>query len=200
MTAPEESARLGAAAAERAVALDPTSSEALQVRAAFEFLRHRFTGDYQAFLAGRGDMQRAVELDPANALAFDHFGRAILWQEPEMASSLFERELQIDPGCTGGIVSIATLLGSRGQLDSARKRCTDLIARAPDATGCAMAIATPETYFGQFDTAVGHLRASEKYFRGPSRIQLGPCTCRWGIAPARGGGRFRQEPDGSDPV
>jgi len=172
MTAPEDSVRLGAAAAERAVALDPASSEAQRARADFQFLRYRFKGDYQAFLAGRGDMQRAIEIDPANAGTFDDFGRAVLWHEPEMASSLFERELQIDPSCTGGIVMIATLLGNRGQLDSARKRCAELAARAPNPTGCVMAIATLETYFGHFETAVGLLQASEAFFRGPARIQL----------------------------
>jgi len=117
-------------------------------------------------------MQRAIELDPANASTYDDFGRAILWQEPELASSLFEREIQIDPACTGGIVMIATLLGSRGRLDAASKRCADLRERAPDAMACSMAIATLETYFGHFEAAVGLLRASEKFFRGPARIQL----------------------------
>ena len=172
LTATEESVRLGTAAAERAVELDPASSEAQQARANFQFLRYRMGDDYQAYTAATTNMQRAIELDPTNASAFDDFGKGILWEQPDLASSLFDRELQIDPGCTGAIVSNATLLGSRGQLDAARKRCTELLQRSPDAGSCGMAIGTLETYFGHFDTAVGLLRASATIFRGPARIQL----------------------------
>ncbi len=172
LTAAEESVRLGTAAAERAVAIDPALSEAQQARANFQFLRYRMGGDYQAYTAATTNMERAIELEPTNALAFDDFGRGILWQQPDLASSLFDRELQIDPGCTGAIVSNAMLLGSRGQLEAALKQCADLLKRAPDATSCGMAIGTLETYFGHFETAIGVLRASEKFFRGPARIQL----------------------------
>ncbi len=168
----EESARLGAAAAERAVRLDPASSEAVQERANFQFWRYRFRGDYEAYTAATRNMQQAIELDPSNGSAFDDFGDGILWQEPDLALGLFDRELQIDPGCTGAIVSIAVLLGGRGQLDAARKRCTELIERTPGVNACHMAIATLETYFGHFGAAVGHLQAIEKAFRGAARIQL----------------------------
>jgi TolB-like protein/tetratricopeptide (TPR) repeat protein len=172
MTEPEESSQLGAAAAARAVALDPASSEALQARANFQFLRYRFRGDYEAYLGGQSDMLRAIELDPFNALALDDFGRAVLWQESSRAESLFEQELQIDPGCTGGIVMLASLLGNRGQLATAVKRCTELGKRSPDASACGMAIGTLETYYGHLDTAVDQLKISAVNFPGPARIQL----------------------------
>ncbi|HEU4430679.1 MAG TPA: winged helix-turn-helix domain-containing protein, partial [Myxococcota bacterium] len=44
----EQSARLGAAAAARAVALDPESSEARHANANFQFWRYRFRGDFAA--------------------------------------------------------------------------------------------------------------------------------------------------------
>lgn len=168
----EDSARLGTAAAERAVALDPASPEALQARANFRFWRHRFRGDYEAFVSAESDMQRAIELDPTNSVTFDDFGRAVLWHQPALASNLLEQAIRTDPLCIGPNVMIASLLGSRGQLDAARARCADLLERYPDATACGMAIATLETYFGNFERAVELLRANEKAIRGPARIQL----------------------------
>lgn len=172
LTEPEESARLGAAAAERAVLLDPASSEALLARANFRLLSYRFRGDYEAFIAGRSDMQQAIDLDPANSLAFEDFGRAILWNEPELASSLLERAIQVDLLCAGPHVLITTLLGNRGQLEAARKRCDDLLERYPSGNACVMAMATLETYFGHFEQATDLGRVSEKFVGGPARIQL----------------------------
>jgi TolB-like protein/DNA-binding winged helix-turn-helix (wHTH) protein len=171
-TLSEESARLGAAAAARAVELDPAMSEALQARANFEFLRARWLGDYEAHIAGESDMQRAIELDPGNSLAFEDFGRSILWHEPELALGLLERAIQLDLLCTGPNVLISSLLGNRGGLESARERCADLLERAPDAKVCGMAIATLETYYGNFSNALPLLIASEKAVKGPARIQL----------------------------
>jgi TolB-like protein/DNA-binding winged helix-turn-helix (wHTH) protein len=168
----EESSRLGAAAAERAVALDPESSDAHLARANFEFWRYRFRGDYGAQVAAEADMQRAIELDPANSVAFEDFGRAIIWHAPETASGLLERAIQVDLLCTGPNIMIATLLGNRGQLDAARKRCADLLERYPDARVCSMAIGTLETYYGNFEQAVPLLQASEKGVGGAARIQL----------------------------
>jgi TolB-like protein/DNA-binding winged helix-turn-helix (wHTH) protein/Tfp pilus assembly protein PilF len=169
---PEESEQLGVAAAERAIVLDPDSSEARQAQANFQFWRYRARGDYEAYLAAESNIQRAIELDPANSLAFEDFGGGILWHEPDLALSLFEQAIKLDMLCTGPNVSIAMLLGMRGQLDAARNRCADLRARVPDAIACDMAIATLETYFGNFEQAVALFRAIEKFIRGPARIQL----------------------------
>jgi TolB-like protein/Tfp pilus assembly protein PilF len=172
MTEPEESATLGAAAAERAVSLDPASSDALLARANLHFLRLRLRGDYEGLIAGQSDMQRAIELDPANSLAFEDYGRAILWHDPDLAFSLLEQAVRIDVLCAGPNVLITTLLGNQGRLAAARKRCADLLERYPDGNACVMALGVLETYFGDFEQAVDHLRASEKYIRGPARIQL----------------------------
>ena len=168
----EESARLGSAAAVRAIALDPTSSEALHARASFGFWRSRFQDDYEAHLAAESDMQRAIGIDPANSLAFEEFGRAIFWNEPDRATSLFERAIAVDALCAAPNFLLASLLGNRGQLNAARQRCADLIARYPDAGACHMAIATLETYFGDFVHAANHLRALEKQLGGAARVQL----------------------------
>jgi TolB-like protein/DNA-binding winged helix-turn-helix (wHTH) protein len=168
----EDSARLGTAAAEHAVALDPASIEALQARANFRFWRHRFRGDYEAFVSAESDMQRAIELDPTNSVTFEDFGRALIWHEPALAANLLEMAIRTDPLCVGPNVMIASLLGNRGQLDAARARCTELLERYPEATTCHMALATLETYFGNFERAVDLLRTSEKAVRGAARIQL----------------------------
>lgn len=168
----EDSARLGTTAAERAVALDPGSPEALQARANFRFWRHRFRGDYEAFVSAESDMRRAIELDPTNSVTFEDFGRALIWHDPEWASSLLEMAIRTDPLCVGPNVMIASLLGNRGQLEAARARCAELLERYPDAIACNMALATLETYFGNFERAVELLRASEKFVRGAARIQL----------------------------
>jgi TolB-like protein/DNA-binding winged helix-turn-helix (wHTH) protein len=172
LTDTEEGARLGAAAAEHAVALDPTSSEALEARANMQFWRYRFGGDYGAYIAAQNDMTRAIELDPSNSWAYEDFGRAILWSDPDRALNLLEQSIQIDLLCTGPNIMIAVLLGSRGQLEAGRTRCEDLLKRYPDGAPCRMAIATLDTYFGDFEPAVGLMRASQQSIGGSARILL----------------------------
>jgi TolB-like protein/Tfp pilus assembly protein PilF len=167
-----ENERLGVAAAERAYALDPDSSESLQARANFQFWRYRVRGDYEAHIAGEANLQRAIEIDPTNSLAYEDFGRAILWHEPQLAESLLERAIEIDALCTFPNVLVATLLGNRGRLEDARRRCAELVARNPDAGLCAMAIGTVETYYGNFARAIPMLASVEKGVGGPARIQL----------------------------
>ncbi len=172
LTDTEEGPRLGAAAAERAVSLDPASSEALEARANSEFWSYRFGGDYGAYVAAQNDMTRAIELDPSNSGAFDDFGRAILWSDPDRAMIMLEQSIRIDLLCTGPNIMIAVILGSRGQLEAGRKRCEDLLKRYPDAAPCRMAIATLDTYFGNFEPAVGLMRASQQSIGGAARILL----------------------------
>ena len=172
LTDTEDGPRLGAAAAERAVALDPASSEALEARANSEFWSYRFSGDYGAYIAAQNDMTRAIELDPSNSGAFDDFGRAILWSDPDRAMIMLEQSIRIDLLCTGPNIMIAVILGSRGQLEAGRKRCGDLLKRYPDAAPCRMAIATLDTYFGNFEPAVGLMRVSQQSIGGAARILL----------------------------
>ncbi|MGH7261655.1 MAG: hypothetical protein ACREI9_13425, partial [Nitrospiraceae bacterium] len=67
---------------------------------------------------------------------------------------------------------IATILGNRGDLEAARKRCADLVARDPSGRICSMAVGTLEVYYGNFDRAIPMLVAVEKGVGGPARIQL----------------------------
>jgi TolB-like protein/DNA-binding winged helix-turn-helix (wHTH) protein/Tfp pilus assembly protein PilF len=172
LTDTEDGARLGIAAAERAVELDPNSSEALEARANFGFWRYRFGGDYEAYVAAQSDMQRAINIDPSNAAAFDDFGRAVLWNDPDLASSLLEQSIQLDLLCTGPNIMIAVVLGSRGHLETARQRCEAVLKRLPEAAPCRMAIATLDVDYGNFEPTIALMRASEKSIGGATRLQL----------------------------
>jgi TolB-like protein/DNA-binding winged helix-turn-helix (wHTH) protein/Tfp pilus assembly protein PilF len=168
----EQGAQLGIAAADRAVELDPNSSEALESRANFGFWRYRFGGDYEAYVGAQNDMQRAINIDPSNAVAFDDFGRAVLWNNPDLASSLLEQSIQLDLLCTSPNIMIAVVLGSRGQLQTARQRCETVFKRIPGAAACQMALATLDVYYGNFEPTIALMRASEKSIGGATRIQL----------------------------
>ena len=172
LTDTEEGARLGIAAADRAVELDPNSSEALEARANFGFWRYRFGGDYEAYVAAQSDMQRAINIDPSNAGAFEDFGRAVLWNDPDLASSLLEQSIQLDLLCTGPNIMIAVALGSRGHLETARQRCEAVLKRLPDAAPCRMAMATLDVDYGNFEPTIALMRASEKSIGGATRLQL----------------------------
>jgi Tfp pilus assembly protein PilF len=167
---------LGTAAAQRAVALDPKSSEALQARANFAMWRYRFLGDYGAFVAGSEDFRRAIELDPYNDTALFDYGRAVLWHEPDLAHSLFERTVQVEPlrHRAGGMAALA--LAIRGDPKAARERLRSRSDKAPvRRLGDAAGIAGLEQYLGQLDEAA--LAAQEALPRGglEGPIQL------WGL-------------------
>ena len=173
LTDTEQGARLGIAAADRAVELDPNSSEALEARANFGFWRYRFGGDYEAFVAAQRDIQRAINIDPSNAGAFAAFGRAVLWNDPDLALALLEQSNQLDPLLwTGPNVMIAVVLGSRGHLQNARERCEAMIQRFPEGAPCRMAIATLDVDYGNFKPTIALMRASEKSIGGATRLQL----------------------------
>lgn len=154
-------ARLGMAAAQRAVALDPESSEALQARANFAMWRYRFQGDYQAFVDANADFRRAIELDPRNDTAVFDYGRALLWHEPDLAQNLFERTVAIEPLRRRAAGMAALTLGMRGQVDAARLRMQGLRERAlVPQVGDAHGIAGFEQHFGRLDEAVVAARAA----------------------------------------
>ena len=118
----EDSAPLGLAAAERAVALDPESSDALQARANFAMWRYRFLDDYQAYAQARTDYRRAAQLDPSNDAALFDYGRAVLWHEPDLAQNLFERVTELEPLANAAQGMSAVALSHRGLHDAARAR------------------------------------------------------------------------------
>lgn len=158
----DQDERLGAAAAERAVALDPDLSEALSARACWDIRRYVTVGDYAAYQRAVRDFRRAVEIDPANAQALFHFARAVHWNEPERALNLFERTLELDPlrfsaaGFAAGMMSTW-----RGQHETARQRTRELYERNPDKKfHNAIFVATLAMSLGELDEAVVYLRES----------------------------------------
>jgi TolB-like protein/DNA-binding winged helix-turn-helix (wHTH) protein len=168
--------RLGMAAAERAVALDPESSDALQSRANFAMWRYRFLGDYMAFIHATDDYRHAIELDPANDTAFFDYGRAVLWHEPDLAQRLFQRTVQLEPLRRRARSMAALALGMRGLHADARGQLQELgepvlVRQASDAAG----VADFEQHFGRLDEAV--VAAREAQARGglEQPIQL------WGL-------------------
>lgn len=153
--------REGMASAQRAVALDPESSEALQARANFQMWRYRFLGDYESFVAASSDFRRAIQLDPYNDTAFFDYGRAVLWHEPDLAQSLFERTVQIEPLRRRAGSMAALVVGIRGDPDAARERMRTQAERVLNRpAGEAAGVAGFEQYFGRLDEAVVAARAA----------------------------------------
>lgn len=155
----ESDARLGRIAAERAVALDPESSEALGARAIFAAWMYQYEGDFSAYLQAEKDFRRALELDASNAEAAFHYARAVFWNEPDLALGLFGQTLQIDPTRFSAEGQRAILLSGRGQHDEARRRVQALYHRNPEQKFWnAINIAVLAHYLGQLDEAVVFLR------------------------------------------
>jgi TolB-like protein/DNA-binding winged helix-turn-helix (wHTH) protein len=118
--------RLGLAAAERAITLDPQSSVALQERANFAMWQYRFLGDLGAYAQATADYRRAIQQDPSNQGAFFDYGRAMLWHDPQLAQTLFERVAELEPLALPARGMSATALGVRGLRTVARERLRTL--------------------------------------------------------------------------
>jgi len=194
---PEEGARLGRTAAERAIALDPDGSEALRVMADFEMWRYRFLGDSAAYQRADALFRRATEVDPSNAFAhFDH-GRAIQWCEPKRALRLFERSAELDPLATAGIGLAALAMSRIGMHEEAGLRLKQLVARSGEARN-AHIIASFESYLGRLDHAATALQLPS-----PLSPRLVPRLLLWGVLvslgdPATAAGVLHEA--GNDPL
>ncbi|HLF09572.1 MAG TPA: hypothetical protein VJA26_00015 [Gammaproteobacteria bacterium] len=147
------------AAAERATTLDPESSEALEAQANFQYWQYRFRGDFAAFVQAQKNFRRAIDLDPSNSLAFFDYGRALMWYEPDLAKSLFERALEIDPLARGAHNLTATILSLQGEPEAARERCREWEARTvADRELCTIVLAIVELTYGNLDRSITLLR------------------------------------------
>jgi len=170
----DEEIRLGRAAAERAVALDPGLSEALGARANWEVYTYLVEGDYEAYKRALQDFRRAFELDASNALVLFHYARAVVWSDPDLALSLFEETARLDPVRLSAVGFSASLMSSRlGQHEAARQRIRGLYDQNPDKRfHIAIHVAVLELYLGRLDEAVIFLRESlEQGNRGsPTRL------------------------------
>lgn len=174
MFAPEDGVRLGRAAAERAMALDPESSEALRAMADFEMWRYRFRGEHAAYARADELFRKAIGIDPSNAYALFDYARAIQWCEPRRALQYFDRASEIDPLAPVGTGLAALALSRLGMHDAARARIEEYVARA--GTGyAANVVGTYESYLGNLDHAAAALRGS------PMNPLAGPRLLLWGI-------------------
>ena len=155
----ESGAQLGLAAAERAITLDPQSSEALEAQANFQAWQYRFRGDFPAHVQSQGDFRRAIELDPSNSLTFFDYGRALLWHDPDLAKSLFGRAGEIEPLARGAQNLTATLLSMGGQPQAARAQCAAWEKRSVgDNELCTAVLAIVEQSYGNLDQSIVLLR------------------------------------------
>jgi TolB-like protein len=148
----EQSAHLGRAAAERAVALDPESSEALIANANFEAWQSRFRGDFQAYARAQQGYRRAIEIAPSSAPAHFNYARAVEWDEPELAQRLFERAAELDPLFSQAQCRATGALHNRGLHDAARKRLQELEAQSLMSGEPVFAL-----YRGMLEVRLGHL-------------------------------------------
>lgn len=155
----ERAAQLGVAAAERAMALDPEASEALEAQANFQAWQYRFRGDFSAYVEAQGNYRRAIDIDPSNSLAFFDYGRALIWQEPDLARSLFERALEVEPLARGAQNLTATILSIDGQPQAARAQCASWEKRAvSDNELCTTVLSMIEEAYGNLDRSIVLLR------------------------------------------
>ncbi len=154
----EDSVQLGRTAAERAVALDADSSETLLARANFEAWRSRFLGEFQSYARAQKDYRRAIELEPTSSAVFFNYGRAVLWDEPGLAQSLFERTVELDPLWENARAFGATLLSRRGLHNAALKRLRELAAQSVYPSG-----GTYNIHIGIVERQLGHLDEATAY-------------------------------------
>ncbi len=170
----EEDSRLGRAAAERAVTLDPESSEALTARANFEYLQYRFRDDAQAYAHAQEDFRRAIELDPSSSDAFFSYGRAVQWDELDLAQNLFERAVELDPLWDHALGFSASMLNRRGRHDAARSRLREWSARSLDRGGVVF-----YSHLGRLESQLGRLDEALAYMKTPPA--LGGQIQRWSM-------------------
>lgn len=172
---PEESARLGREAAERAIALQPDGSDALRIMGGFEMWRYRFLGDSSAYDRADALFRRAIEADPSNRYALFDYGRTMLWYQPERARQSLEQTVELDPLARGAVGLAALAMSRQGMHEAARLRLQELVTRPGDGRWSG-SVGTFEAYLGHLDVAAPALLR----FVGRSP-HLGAKTHLWGI-------------------
>jgi len=156
----EESARQGLEAADRALALNPDSSEALVAKANFESWKARFRGDHQASLRAHESFLRAIELNSANSYAHFSYARNVMWEDPDLALDLYVQLSELEPLWETPLVrSIELSLIRQGAFEAARKRLTELGSQTADPTELNLPMAGLEAQSGNLADAVIRLRA-----------------------------------------
>jgi adenylate cyclase len=162
--------RLGAQAANRAIELDPTSSEAHASRANFALWRYDDHGDVQQLERAIADYQRAIELDPSNAEAHHWYGDAVEESgDPDRALRLYERAVELDPLMRQAQLAAARVIASRGEYDKARRQITQVIDRYPD-------FADAYNLAGFVEWQNGHLVEARSWFKKAYELEPDPTT------------------------
>lgn len=191
----EESMRLGRAAAERAAALAPDSSEALSAMANFDAARWRFRNDSAAYTRAVAGYQRAVEFSPSSAPAHFSYARAVAWDEPDLSLRLFERAAELDPMFSNAQGFAAGRLSERGLHDAHRQRLQEFD-RQPLISG----EPTFALYRGILEMRLGQLDEALR-FLGPRKGKE-MSILRWSLHLSLGDvdGARAALPDGTDPL
>jgi adenylate cyclase len=166
----EQGERLGAQAANRAIELDPTSSEAHASRANLALWRYADHGDVQQLERAIADYQRAIELDPSNAEAYHWYGHAVEESgDPDRALRLYERAVELDPLMRQAQLAAALVLANLGEYAKARRQITQVIDRYPDFAGA-------YTVAGFVEWQNGHLVEARSWFRKAYELEPDPTT------------------------
>ena len=156
----DESFLPGRAAADRAMALDSESSDAFLARANMESLQARFKDDSEAYARARTDYLRAIELDPENPRPYFDYARTIVWDDPQLASSLHQRTAELNPLWELALASSVNQITRRESYEVRRKRLRLLAAQSvdPNTSILNLPMAFLEEKWGHLDEALIYLR------------------------------------------
>lgn len=163
----EDGERRGERAAQRALELDPSLSEAYASRANFALLRSQ-RGEPQRLEQAIADYQRAIELDPSNAQAHHWYGNAIQEKDPEAALRSLERAVELDPLMRQAQLAVADVHRELGDYARARKHIHAVIDRYPDFSGAYRSAADLEYRFGRLIAARALLSKAYQLDTDPS--------------------------------
>jgi len=140
-------------AAEKALALDPEAAGAYLVRANLARLRVLRDDNIQAHTQALADYRRAVELDPADADAFEAYGSEMVFEDPAQALDLFRKALDIDPFMRQATLDEAVTMGSLGDVTGALNGFERLTAAHPDFSAGYSAYGLYQARLGRLDEA-----------------------------------------------
>jgi TolB-like protein/tetratricopeptide (TPR) repeat protein len=160
---------LGQRAADRALKLDPSSSEAYASRANFEQRRYDMHGDSQALERAIADYRRAIELDSSNAQAYHWYGSALAESDPTGALKLFERAVELDPLMRQAQNAVAGQYAWAGDYRRARESYQELINRYPD-------FATAYAQLGGLEYSFGHLAEARRSYEKAYELDPDPLS------------------------
>ena len=137
---PERRSACGISAAERAVALNPNSSEAhrLQGDLLGELIPHTFMGGMRYGKRAASELDKAMQLDPKNANAY--VGRAIGYYftpsafggSHEKAADLLKKAIEIDPASDTAHIWLAELYLADGRHNDASREIAEALRINPD--------------------------------------------------------------------